>query len=716
MDANTGVLIRTLNGHTNSVFDIAYSPDGSRIATASYDYTARAWDANTGSLIRTLTGYTGWVVGIAYSPDGSRIATASWDRIARVWEANTGVLMLTLTGHTDYVLGIAYSPHGSRIATTSNDRTARVWDANTGALMLTLPGHTSGFRGVAYSPDGSRIATVSFDTTARVWDAKTGALMLTLKGHTGPVFGIAFNPDGISIATTSHDSTVRVWDAYTGALIRTLTGHTDWVSGVAYSPDGSRIATASHDNTARVWNIGGAPPQEDVSDAVFSIVAPSPASQDVEMQQCLVGSDRDSLVSTFARNDGTYPYRVDSITIVGADASQFSLVSGIPPFTVQSSSSRAVEFRFSPTSIGTKTAQLIIFTQSDTLRQMIRGEGVAPSLVVLSDVIDFGALHVGVPKDTLHAITIKNVGNAPLSITATRHAGPNDVDFSTLAGGGSFTLAQGDTAKLDLRFLPSDAGRTSGRLLFEYNGVGSPATVQLFGEGTVNSLDTARTTVVAQDIFAQAGERVNLTLTLQKQTGMQLTGAPTKWYARIRYNSSILFVEQNSSECSGSADSCMLELTGTYNPASNELISVPCIATLGNTDNSSIIIDDFRWANSGIVTETLTQDGRIQINGICDDGGARLYISAKNSTSLTTRPNPTQNTMEIHYGLREPLTITLELLNMMGQVVQTFVSNKAEAAGGYVLTTDVSAIGNGAYQLRLITNKETLTTRVDVVK
>ncbi|MBK9182254.1 MAG: T9SS type A sorting domain-containing protein [Ignavibacteria bacterium] len=160
----------------------------------------------------------------------------------------------------------------------------------------------------------------------------------------------------------------------------------------------------------------------------------------------------------------------------------------------------------------------------------------------------------------------------------------------------------------------------------------------------------------------------------------------------------------------------MLVLTGTYNPASNELISVPCIATLGNTDNSSIIIDEFRWTNSGIVAETLTQNGRIQINGICDDGGARLYISAKNSTSLTTRPNPTQNTMEIHYGLREPLTITLELLNMMGQVVQTFVNNKAEAAGGYVLTTDVSAVGNGAYQLRMITNKETLTTRVDVVR
>ncbi|MBK9182260.1 MAG: choice-of-anchor D domain-containing protein [Ignavibacteria bacterium] len=714
-DTSTGVLIRTLTGHTSYVLGVAFSPDGSRIATTSDDATTKIWDANAGTLIRTLAGPNVWVNGVAFSPNGYTIATAGNDKTAKIWDANTGALIRTLS-HASYVSGVAFSPDGSRIATACLDRTSRIWDANTGALIRTLTGHPDGVMGVAFSPDGSRIATASHDSTAKLWEASTGMLIRTLTGHTYYVRGVAFSPDGSRIATASEDRTAKLWDANTGVLIRTLTGHTSEVVGVTFSPDGSRIATASWDQTAKIWGVDIEPLQADVSDAVFSIVAPSPASQDVDMQQCLVGSDRDSLISSFASNAGTYPYRVNSITITGADASQFSLVSGIPPFAVPPSSSRAVEFRFSPTSTGTKTAQLIVFTQSDTLKQTIRGEGIAPSIAVLSDVIDFGKLVVGGVKDTLRAVTIKNIGSAPLSITATRHAGPNDFDFSTLAGGGSFTLAQGDTAKVDLRFLPSDVGRTSGRLLFEYSGVGSPATVQLFGEGTINSLDTARTTVVAQDIFAQAGERVNLILTLQKQTGMQLTGAPTKWFARIRYNSSILFVEQNSSECSGSADSCMLELSGTYDPTNNELISVPCIATLGNTDNSSIIIDEFRWTNSGIVSETLTQDGRIQINGICDDGGARLYISAKNSTSLTTRPNPTQNTMEIHYGLREPLTITLELLNMMGQVVQTFVSNKAEAAGGYVLTTDVSAIGNGAYQLRLITNKETLTTRVDVVK
>ncbi len=375
-----------------------------------------------------------------------------------------------------------------------------------------------------------------------------------------------------------------------------------------------------------------------------------------------------------------------------------------------------MEFRFRPSSIGVKTAQLLIFTQADTLRQTIRGEGIAPALGIIDDVIDFGVVKVGTQKDTLRVITIKNIGSAPLTITSTRHAGPNDVDFTTLSGGGSFTIAQGDTARFDLRFSPKDIGRTSGRLLFDYNGVGSPATVQLYGEGVTNIPDTASTTIVAQDIIAQAGEKVNLILKLQKPSKMEIVGAPTDWYARIHYNKSILFNEQTSNVCEGTTDSCVLELNGVYNPKTEELISIPCITTLGNTDHSTIVIDTFFWTNSAIVTEVATQNGSITLNGVCEDGGVRLFIPATTSTSLSTRPNPAQDNLQIQYGLREPLNVTLELLTMTGQVVQTILNNQAQAAGQYTLTSDLRLFGNGVYLLRMRTNKEMLTTRVDVVK
>ena len=529
--------------------------------------------------------------------------------------------------------------------------------------------------------------------------------------------GIDFSPDGSRIATGSWDSDVKIWESNTGKLQHTLTGHSDVVSSVIFSPDGGKIAATSLSGIGcLIWDIGIETLQEDVSDSVFSIVAPSSESQDIDMRQCLVGKSKDSVITTFVQNTGSYPFRVDSIQFIGSGSQQFSLVSGIPPFTVPSGSARAVEFHFAPTSIGVKIAQIVIYTQADTLIQTIQGEGIAPMLSVIGDIIDFGRVEVGKRKDTVQVVTIKNTGTVPLNITATHHAGPNDVDFTTLSGGGNFVVNQGDTARFDLRFAPKSIGRTSGRLLFEYNGFGSPASVQLYGEGTFNTYDTARTTIIAQDITAQVGEKVNLILKLQKSSGMQITGAPTEWYARIHYNKSILYNVQTDNQCLGTTDSCMLELSGVYNPKTDELISIPCITTLGTTDHSTIVIDTFLWMNSAILTEVATQNGTITLNGVCDDGGVRLFIPANISTSLSTRPNPAQDNLQIQYGLREPLTVTLELLTMTGQVVQTILNNQAQVAGQYTLTGDLSLLGNGVYLLRMRTNKEMLTTRVDVVK
>jgi WD40 repeat protein len=259
-DARTGTSLLELKGHTGAVWTVAFSPDGTRIVTGSWDRTAKVWDGRTGTPQLELKGHTGPVTSVAFSLDGTRIVTGSWDQAAKVWNARTGTPQLELKGHTGPVTSVAFSPDGTRIVTGSEDQTARVWDGRAGTALLALKGHTHWVYIVAFSLDGTRIVTGSYDQTARVWDARTGTSLLELKGHTGAVWTVAFSPDGTRIVTGSEDRTANVWVARTGTPLLELKGHTGEVRSVAFSPDGTRIVTGSADRTAKVWDTGtGAP-------------------------------------------------------------------------------------------------------------------------------------------------------------------------------------------------------------------------------------------------------------------------------------------------------------------------------------------------------------------------------------------------------------------------------------------------------------------------
>jgi WD40 repeat protein len=302
--------LMTLRGHTNAVVGVAFSPDGSRLATASWDGTVKLWEVNGGQEVLTLWVQKDRVNSLAFSPDGSRLATASggydaqskqeyggvqmWDvttgrevptlnwwaagraaahglawspdgaRVAsvgrygelKVRDARTGEETLTIQGIDDHGIPVAFSPDGGRLAAAALVRgKVSVWDARTGQEDLTLKGHAKAVNGVAWSPDGSHLATASGDMTVKVWDARTGEEVLTLKGHTGIVYCAVFSPDGARLASASDDGTVKIWDARSGQEALLLRGHSHAVLAVAFSPDGSRLASASADGTAKLWDV-----------------------------------------------------------------------------------------------------------------------------------------------------------------------------------------------------------------------------------------------------------------------------------------------------------------------------------------------------------------------------------------------------------------------------------------------------------------------------
>jgi len=259
-DGETGKLVTELRGHTSHVSSVLFSPDGSRLLSASDypDNTARLWDAATGRLLGILAGHKNTVSTIAFSSDGKRVVTSSMDQTARLWDADSGQLLAVLSGHSGQVRHVAFSPNGTRIITDSEDATLRLWHADSGELIGVLRGHGNGFHWICqpvFTPDGSRLVSGSTDGTVRIWDMNLIERNGILSGHGSYVYDVAFHPDGEQVASAAWDGTARLWDPTTGRQTGLLKHETLMINSVAYSRNGSLLATMERERGVKLWDL-----------------------------------------------------------------------------------------------------------------------------------------------------------------------------------------------------------------------------------------------------------------------------------------------------------------------------------------------------------------------------------------------------------------------------------------------------------------------------
>ncbi|AXO36732.1 high-affnity carbon uptake protein Hat/HatR [Micromonospora sp. B006] len=279
--------ITSLGGHVARVSDVAVSPNGALVATASWDHTVRIWNSRSGRVLQTFEGHRSWVVGCRFTPDSRNLVTAAADgtvitvdvtsgrRVAearvptvltgpveinrsgrvlfvaaadhsvRVIRLRSGQQVGELRGHRDRVTACSLAPTGHLLATAGRDRTVRVWDLDDGREIAALTGHEDWVTGCAW-PRPDVIASVSLDGTLRQWSRNHDVLLREV----GPLrAGAAVPGTAHMVVTSEHGRMVEV-NTSTRRSVGTLVGDSGWLDVVACSPDGRLMVTGSHNDDA----------------------------------------------------------------------------------------------------------------------------------------------------------------------------------------------------------------------------------------------------------------------------------------------------------------------------------------------------------------------------------------------------------------------------------------------------------------------------------
>ena len=260
VDPKTGRVTATLGGVVNQVRGLAFSADGQVLIAGSGNPgqfgEISVFDVAKGIATRTWRGHRDHLTAVVLAPDGSTIATASYDRTIRLWNPATGVELRVLRDHTDAVFGLAFSPDGKFLASASADRTVKIWDPATGRRLFTLSDALDAVNAVSFAADGRTLAGAGADRTIHLWqidESGEGRRQRSLIAHEDAIIALTFAPDGKTLATSAGDRSLRLWNTQTLVETLALEPQSDWAQALAFSPDGQWIAAGRFDGAFKLY-------------------------------------------------------------------------------------------------------------------------------------------------------------------------------------------------------------------------------------------------------------------------------------------------------------------------------------------------------------------------------------------------------------------------------------------------------------------------------
>lgn len=278
-DAETGNKIRSIAGHRGGIKDVAFSADGSRLASASADGTVKLWDAHQEPGALALRGHKANVGRLTFDSLGRRLLSPSVDYSVRTWDPRSGESLVTFgrhdvelfpgpdgkpgrlrsvrryEGHTGFVRDADWSSDEKHIVSIGNDPMIRVWDAETGEEIAQIKHGFPMLRGVRWLPQTNVIAVCGDLMDVVLFDVDSGNEVRTVPTSDNSVRKIEFSPDGSLLAISGSDGSVRLHDASTANEVTTFSGFGDAVISLAFDRHSQRLAAGSDDRTIRIWDL-----------------------------------------------------------------------------------------------------------------------------------------------------------------------------------------------------------------------------------------------------------------------------------------------------------------------------------------------------------------------------------------------------------------------------------------------------------------------------
>lgn len=449
----------------------------------------------------------------------------------------------------------------------------------------------------------------------------------------------------------------------------------------------------------------------DISDAFWSIIVPVVEYPDLNMGRVQVHDVRDSVITGYLQNNSSAEIRIDSIFVVGNDASAFIIQPDSSPFIIPAGENHAVTFRFSPESAGVKEASVLVYSISDTLSRRIYGVGVSPQVELVNEIIDFGDIYVGAVSDSLAVPVLRNTGIGAVTVSSPVKIGPDSGQFNVLAPVDTRNLSPNETFFVDVRFIPVVQRQYTCRIELNVGGIDLPTVITLVGTGV--SAD-ATMAIAIDTIHARVGEVVQIPITIKAQHNLSYSAARSI-NTELRYNASLLSPIGTTPTGILEGKQRIIPLEGLpLNPDVDTILGIyRFMATLGDEEGTVLQLTNSTPDFGSVAISEIA--GYFSLLDICREGGTRLVDGRRKLSLQQNHPNPFNAVTTIEYEVIESGYTRLSVHDLLGRTTAILVEGVAEV-GRYSVVFDASSLSSGTYLYVLQTPTARIHKRMDVIK